>query len=52
MPKKPSRRLRLHRETLRVLSSEALAAVAGGAKPLPKSNAWSAGQQIYESVVC
>ncbi len=37
------RRLRLHRETLRVLSAHALARVGGGASqvPAPKSNVWT-----------
>ncbi len=35
------RRLRVARETLRVLGHGALAEVAGGDVPLPKSTAWT-----------
>jgi hypothetical protein len=57
-------RLRLHRETMRVLSSSALARVAGGTRtidveetttlgdPAPKTNAWSIIDLAVPEVIC
>ncbi len=57
MTRRDQQRLRLHRETLRVLTPRALARVAGGDRRTtdapPKSNAWTGGTfDLETALVC